>query len=500
MSATSPKHVVIVGGGTAGCVLAARLSESPDFRVTLLEAGGDDSTYDEVLLDPSRTPEAWSGHAPAAFSLMHGPPADVAVFQGRVLGGTSAANGLATLRGLPVDYDGWAAMGLDGWAWDDVVDTFIAAERDVDFGDSALHGDAGPLPVRRWRRHEHSRAQRAYIDGMAALGEPRVADINDASQLPGIGVFPATIDDNAQRVSTSLAYLTPSVRARHNLTIRTGASAAVIPMDGGRATGVVLTSGEHVAADEVIVSCGTLWTPQLLMLSGIGPAAHLAEHGIDAIVDLPVGSTMSDHLGPAIPYVYDGPETATGGPAQALLVGASNGHDIDYHAFPITAMPIDGRAQFLLSVFLLRSGGDGTVRLSGSPEQGPIVTLPSLPADATERFRHAFDKLVAWQGTDAFAELGAEQLEPLDLAADDAVQQALERHLLSYAHMVGTCPMGPVLDADCRVHGVDGLRVTDGSVMPTIPSGNTYLGCVMVAERVAAKMIDEQAGATSRAD
>ncbi|MEO1055346.1 MAG: GMC family oxidoreductase N-terminal domain-containing protein [Actinomycetota bacterium] len=482
------QHVVIVGGGTAGCVLAARLTESDRFRVTLLEAGADDSTYDEVLLNPNRTPEAWSGFAPAAFSVMQGPPADVAVFQGRVLGGTSAANGLATLRGLPVDYDGWAAMGLDGWGWEDVVDTFIAAERDVDFGDSPLHGDSGPLPVRRWHRDEHTRAQRAYIDGMLALGEPGVADINDASQLPGIGVFPATIDADARRVSTSLAYLTPEVRQRHNLTIRTSADVTALTIEGTRATGVLLGSGEHVAADEVVVSCGTLWTPQLLMLSGIGPAAHLAEHGIDTIVDLPVGSTMSDHLGPAIPYVYDGPETATGGPAQALLVGASDGREIDYHAFPITAMPIDDRPQFLLSVFLLRSGGDGTVRLSGSPAEGPVVTLPSLPSDAHDRLRHAFDKLVAWQHTDAYVELGAEQVEPLDLSSADAVPIALERHLLSYAHMVGTCPMGTVLDADCRVHGVQGLRVTDGSVMPTIPSGNTYLGCVMIAERVAAKM------------
>ncbi|MEZ5250433.1 MAG: GMC family oxidoreductase N-terminal domain-containing protein [Ilumatobacteraceae bacterium] len=152
-----PHHVVVVGGGTAGCVLAARLSESSRFAVTLLEVGADDSSYGEVLLDPRRTPEAWTGHAPAAFTVMQGVPADVAVFQGRVLGGTSAANGMATLRGLPVDYDGWAAMGLDGWGWDDVADTFIAAERDLDFGSSSLHGDSGPLPVRRWRRNEHSR-------------------------------------------------------------------------------------------------------------------------------------------------------------------------------------------------------------------------------------------------------------------------------------------------------------------------------------------------------
>jgi choline dehydrogenase len=481
-------HVVVVGGGTAGCVLAARLSESGRFTVTLLEAGADDSSYDDVLLEPRRTPEAWAGHAPAAFSIMRGEPADVAVFQGRVLGGTSAANGMATLRGLPCDYDRWAAMGLGGWGWNDVADTFIAAERDLDFGPSPLHGDSGPLPVRRWRRLEHSRAHIAYLDGMRELGERPVDDINDASQLPGIGVFPATIDDDARRVSTSLAYLTPTVRARENLAIRTRAEVAAIALDRQRATGVVLRSGEHIDADEVVVACGTLWTPHLLMRSGIGPAGHLAERGIAVAADLPVGSTMSDHLGPAIPYAYDGPEPGTGGPAQALLVGASNGIDIDYHAFPITAVPVDGCSRFLLAVFLLRSGGDGTVRLGTTPDDDPVVTLPSLPADAHGRFRHAFDKLEAWQRTDAFRALRAEQLDPIDLAADDAIPLALERHLLSYAHMVGTCPMGPVLDANCRVHGIDGLRITDGSVMPTIPSGNTYLGCVMIAERVAAKM------------
>ncbi|MCB1015322.1 MAG: GMC family oxidoreductase N-terminal domain-containing protein [Acidimicrobiales bacterium] len=486
--AERPHHVVIVGGGTAGCVLAARLSESRRFRVTLLEVGADDSTYGELLLDPARAPEAWNGLAPAAYTVMHGRPADVASFQGRVLGGTSAVNAMATLRGLPVDYDAWAARGLTGWGWDDVADTFVAAERDLDFGPSPLHGDSGPLPVRRWRRDEHSRAHVAYLDGMRALGEPLVTDINDPEQLPGLGVFPATIDEHARRVSTSLAYLTPAVRARENLTLRAGCEVAGIELDGRRAVGVTLTSGEHLAADEVVVTCGALWTPLLLLRSGIGPGAHLADHGITTVADLPVGSTLSDHLGPALPFRYDGPDLATGGPAQALLVGASDGVDIDYHAFPITAAATDGHARFLLSVFLLRSNGDGSVRLGASAGEGPAVTLPTLPDDAHGRYRHAFDKLVAWQRTDAYRALGAEPEDPIDLAAADAVPIALERHLLSYAHMVGTCPMGPVLDADCRVHGVEGLRVADASVMPTIPSGNTYLGCVMVAERVAAKM------------
>ena len=490
--ANSPRHIVIVGGGTAGCVLAARLTEDPATTVTVLEAGDDDHTYGELLLSPARTPEAWSGLAPAAFTVMTGQPADIAIFQGRVLGGTSATNGMATLRGLPEDYDQWAAMGLDGWGWDDVKSTFIAAETDHDFGDAPLHGDAGPLPVRRWRREHHSRAHTAFIDGMTALGEPVVDDINDPSQLPGIGVFPATVDANRRRVSTSMAYLTPDVRARENLEIRTRVEVDTIVLDTGRARGVCLADGEHIDADEVIVTAGALFTPELLMRSGIGPAAHLADHGVPVVADLPVGSTMSDHLGPAIPYLYESPHGGDGGPAQALYAGASDGRSVDYHAFPITGTPVGDRPRFMLSVFLLRSSGKGSVRL-GEPGAGPQVALPPLPADAEARFRHAFDRLAAWERTDAFRSLGAEQEAPIDLGAPDAVSTALERHYLSYGHMVGTCPMGAVLDADCRVLGVDGLRVADASVMPTIPSGNTYLGCVMVAERVAAKMAADQA-------
>ena len=197
---------------------------------------------------------------------------------------------------------------------------------------------------------------------------------------------------------------------------------------------------------------------------------------------------MSDHLGPGIAYRHDGPRGGVGGPAQTLLVGASNGTDVDYHAFPIAPVPSEDETQFMMAVFLMRSSGRGSVRLGDTPEADPIVKAPPLPDDAPERLRHAFDRLAAWERSAAARELGCEPLVPHDLNAPDAVATALERHTLSYAHMTSTCPMGSVLDADCRVLGIDGLRVVDASVMPTIPSGNTYLGCVMVAERVAAKM------------
>jgi choline dehydrogenase len=275
-----PRRVVVVGGGTAGSVVAARLSEDRGFSVTLLEAGPDHEAYDSAVLDPIRAPDAWAGVPPIAATPMATATGVIPMLQGRLLGGTSAVNGLATLRGLPRDYDAWAAAGLEGWGWDDVVATFIAAERDIDFGSSPIHGSSGPLPVRRWRRDEHSRAQLAYFDGMVATGVPVVADINDPTQLPGIGVFPATIDDDARRVTTSLAYLKPEVRARENLEIRTNAEVARLCVENGRATGASLRSGEEIHADEVIVAAGAFWSPNLLMWSGIGPAAHLADHGV----------------------------------------------------------------------------------------------------------------------------------------------------------------------------------------------------------------------------
>lgn len=384
------KQILVVGGGTSGSVLAARLSEDKRFAVTLLEMGADDDTYGDGILDPTRAPEAWLGAQPVEMTPMLYEAGAIPMIQGRLLGGTSAVNGMATLRGLPEDYDGWAAAGLEGWGWDEVVDTFIAAETDKDFAASPLHGKDGPLPVRRWRKDEMGRAQIAFYDGMVETGARSIADINDRSQLPGLGIFPVTIDDDGKRVTTSRAYLTAEARARENLTILTQTEVTSLIVDNRRVKGVVLSTGDAIEADEVVVTAGAIWTPRLLMRSGIGPADHLADHGIAAHMDLPVGETMSDHIGPGLQYRHEGPRGGTAGPAQSLLIGASNGSDIDYHAFPIAPPLGDGPTDFVLAVFLLRSTGQGSVRLGEKPGDAPVVTAPPLPDDANTRLQHAF--------------------------------------------------------------------------------------------------------------
>ena len=527
MNKESQRQIIVVGGGTSGAVLASRLSEDPRLSVTLLEAGRDDDTYHPSVLDPTRASEAWNGVTPMEVTFGKAETGAIAAMQGRIMGGTSAVNGLATLRGQPSDYDGWAALGLEGWGWKDVESTFIALERDADFGDSPLHGNKGPLPVRRWRREEQTRAQVAFADGMAEVGCSVVADINDASQLPGIGVFPVTIDENSQRVTTSLAYLTPAVRARDNLTIRTKAEVDKIIIDNGRATGVTLKNGETIAADEVVVTAGAVWSAYLLLKSGVGPADQLNSLGIPVHADLPVGATLSDHLGTTIRYRHNGQQGGCGGPAQTVLVGASNGSDIDYHVFPLpdsyvpkgspdsplivmaagllwrrarTFLKRVGAAlhfpvipsrqtEFEMMVLLLRSSGRGSVRLGKSLSDGPQLTAPPMPEDSAERLTHAYHRLAEWEKSPAARAIGVEQIDPQDLTDSGVVVKALSQQLATYAHFVGTCPMGTVLDQDCCVHGIEGLRVADASVMPTIPAGNTYLGCVMVAERVAQKMI-----------
>ncbi|GAA0271314.1 hypothetical protein GCM10010302_06110 [Streptomyces polychromogenes] len=294
--------VVIVGGGAAGCVLAARLSEDPSTRVLLLEAGPDYAELPAALRDgsgPHTASHDWglsSEPGPAGRAL--------ALPRGKVIGGSSTTNAAFALRGSPYDFDGWAAHGNPGWGWGDVLPWFVAVETDLDFGHESYHGGHGPVPVRRYTGGDRSDIASAGQAAIMSAGVPEIADHN----APGaVGVGPLPVNEvGGERLGAASTYLA-AARARHDLTVRGGAHVASVLLDRGRATGVRLADGENVHSDRVIVSAGTYFSPAILLRSGLRPAHELRALGIGPVLDLPgVGRNLADHPAVSIDVAHTG--------------------------------------------------------------------------------------------------------------------------------------------------------------------------------------------------
>lgn len=524
---------IIVGAGSAGCVLANRLSADPANRVLMLEAGG-----------PDRKTEI---HIPAAYANLHRSAVDWQYWtepqpgvdgrrmyqpRGKTLGGCSSTNAMAYVRGNSLDYDDWGNAGNAGWHYRDVLPYFIRSEHNeqADQLDAGYHGQQGPLNVTFAQQYRTPLAP-AFVAGCQQSGIVRNTDYNGREQ-EGVSYFQFTIKDG-RRHSAATAFLKP-VLSRPNLQVITQAQVRRILIKGDRATGVEFMTSRQTtevaqASRDVILSAGAFNSPQLLMLSGIGPADMLRQHGIPLLVDLPgVGQNLQDHvfmgvsslckqavsanhtLKPLnqfkalVQYMISrrGPLTISPLEANAFVrvAGATDRPNMQLHFAPVhlgddyQADMYDARTYpttdgYTILPTLLKPKSTGYVGLrSASPFDAPVIDPRYLSHDDDVSVLLAgVRKALSILETDSFGPFCHRLQTPPDRTSDDTILQHVRRQLETVYHPVGTCKMGiddsAVVDASLRVRGVAGLRVIDASVMPTIVSGNTNAPVIMIAEK-----------------
>jgi choline dehydrogenase len=467
--------VLVVGAGSAGCVLTERLSRDPDCRVTVVEAGPGpaDPHVMAQISDGLRLPigDASSVVRRYTTALTDSPRRTAVIMRGAVVGGSGAVNGGYFCRALPADFDSW---DLPGWAWDDVLPHFVAIETDLDFG-GPLHGADGPMIIRRVAEFEIGAA--SFVEAARGLGYGWIDDLNGSTRQDpvqaGVGAVPLNINGGT-RVGPGGAFLGPASN-RDNVTVLDNTRVGRIRISGGRATGVECDgpAGQtFLAADRVVLSAGAIGSAHLLMLSGIGPAAALTSAGVPVLVDLPVGTRSADHPEWVLPVDWP---AAPGRPPLEAVLTTGDGLEIKSYTTGFATMTgshvVDPADRPHLGVTLMRPRSRGRVTL--------VSADGSVPPVIEHRYDSEPDDVAALEaGADLAHELAGTGYE------------VRESNWSTSQHLCGTVPMGAdddtsALDARCRVRGVDGLWVVDGSIMPSITSRGPHATIVMIGHRAA---------------